>query len=107
MSLDISLVRKQPTEVFDANIMHNLGRMAKEAGIYGIVWRSEENGITQAHQLIEPLKKAIAEMEADSVRFKEYDAENGWGTYEHFVPWLKKYLVACIEYPDAYPEASR
>lgn len=92
---------------FSQNITHNLGAMAEEAGIYDIVWRPEENGISHARQLIEPLKKAIAEMHADPPRFEKHNAPNGWGLYIHFVPWLQKYLCACEEYPDATVEVSR
>lgn len=34
MSLDVSLMEVKPTEVFWSNITHNLGKMAKAAGIY-------------------------------------------------------------------------
>jgi hypothetical protein len=54
----------------EQNITHNLGGMASEAGIYGFLWRPEENGITTASQLIEPLERAITEMEADPPRFQ-------------------------------------
>ena len=57
MSLDISLTVSR--DVFDANITHNLTDMANAAGIYGVVWRPEENGIDCAEQLIAPLTEAI------------------------------------------------
>lgn len=94
-------------EVFSANITHNLNRMADEAEIYKEVWRPEENGITTAAQLIEPLRRGIAAMKADPIRFKLFDAPNGWGVYEDFVPWLERYLAACEEYPTALVRASR
>lgn len=97
----------EASQYYNANITHNLGAMADEAGIYGIVWRPEENGITKAVQLIEPLQKAIEEMEADPPRFEKHNASNGWGLYKHFLPWLRQYLSACKEYPDATVRASR
>ena len=75
--------------------------MAEEAKIYGILWRPEENNIKKAKDLIEPIAKAIAEMKVDPERFKKLEAVNGWGTYENFVPWLEKYLAACLSYPDS------
>jgi hypothetical protein len=36
-------------EVFDYNITHNLGEMAKAAGIYMELWRPEEIGIIKAN----------------------------------------------------------
>jgi len=101
MSLDVSLIKKMPTEVFEANITHNLGSMAEEAGIYQHLWRPEELGISDAGELIEPLEKGLAEMKADPKRFEAFNAKNGWGLYENFVPWIEKYLKACIENPDA------
>ena len=77
------------------------------SGIYGIVWRPEENGITTAEQLIEPLEKAIADMKARPEYYEQFNSPNGWGTYKIFVPWLEKYLAACKEYPDAVVEVSR
>ena len=113
MSLDVYLTPNKcehcgrGDEGFSSNITHNLGKMAAEAGIYEIVWRPEENGITKAKQLIEPLTKAIAEMEADPVRFKKFDSDNGWGLYIHFLPWLKEYLAACIAEPESSVSVSR
>lgn len=44
MSLDVYLTAVRPTEVFSANITHNLGEMADKAGIYKACWRPEEIG---------------------------------------------------------------
>lgn len=108
MSLDVYLngpkcptCGAEPEEFFNANITHNLGAMAGEAGIYGIVWRPEDNGITHARQLIEPLRKAVADMKADPARFEKHNSSNGWGLYENFLPWLERYLEACEDHPDA------
>lgn len=87
--------------VYEANITHNLGKMAAAADIYMHVWRPEEIGITKAYQLIVPLQEGIAKMEDEPAKYKEFDATNGWGTYEQFLPWLNRYLEACKEYPDA------
>src|SRR5262245_39658020 len=86
-----------PRGVFTANITHNLGAMAREAGIYCEVWRPEENGITKAYQLIRPLQDGIALMEANPDRFKAHDSPNGWGRYVDFLPWLQNYLLACLD----------
>ena len=32
---------------------------------------------------------------------------NGWGLYEHFVPWIERYLAACIANPDSIVTVSR
>jgi len=93
--------------LYHANITHNLNSMAEEAGIYGITWRPEENGIERAAQLIEPLADGIARMKSDPDRFRRFNPENGWGSYDAFIPWLESYLSACREHPDALVTASR
>lgn len=109
MSLDIyfSELPKEPVEVFSKNITHNLGTMADHAGIYKCLWRPDENGITHVHQIIEPLKSAIADMEANPEKYKPLSASNGWGTYEQFLPWLRELLAACEEHPNAEIRVSR
>jgi len=106
VSLDVSLYVGDGC-VFDANITHNLGAMADAAGIYEPVWRPEEVGIVVAAQLIEPLRKGIDAMECDPKHFKTFNASNGWGLYENFLPWLQRYLAACEEYPTATVRAWR
>ena len=114
VSLDIYLYApcphcggKSSTEVFSANITHNLGTMADAADIYKPLWRPEENGIERAQQLIAALQRAISQMKANPVFYRQYDAPNGWGLYKNFMPWLERLLAACEENPDAYVEASR
>ena len=106
MSLDIDLMMVQRVSVYDANITHNLGRMAAEAGIYEMLWRPKEAGIKTASQLIEPLEKAIEEMKRDPERFEKHNSSNGWGLYENFLPWLERLLEACRENPEAEIEVS-
>jgi hypothetical protein len=106
MSLDFCLERTQPTTVFDANITHNLGRMADEAGVYEVLWRPKENGYQKAGQIIPILREGIALLESDPPRFEKFNAKNGWGLYEHFVPFVKSVLAACEKYPDADIEVS-
>lgn len=86
---------------YSSNITHNLGSMAEAAGIYDCLWRPDEHGITHARQLIEPLREGLRLLRSDPERFKKHNAKNGWGTYEHFVPWVAEYLAACEEWPDA------
>lgn len=120
MSLDIYLTKRQTCPncghefgdpegeaIHSQNITHNLGGMAGEAGIYECLWHPEESGIKSAGQLIAPLRQAIEQMESDPERFKKHNAPNGWGMYEHFVPWLKRLLTACEESPGAGVRASR
>ena len=101
MSLDVYLTEMQPVTVYNGNITHNLGAMAKAAGIYQHLWRPEELQIAKANQLIEPLKKGLELLKSDAPRFEMLNSPNGWGMYEHFVPFVENYLNACIESPNA------
>lgn len=94
-------------EVWSANVTHNLGAMADEAGIGDMVWSPEKVGIKMACQLIEPLRAAIETMKSDPERFRKLDAKNKWGTYDNFVPWLERLLGACREWPNAEVKVSR
>ncbi len=101
------LAEGDPTCVFSANITHNLGAMAGEAGIYHCLWRPDEIGITEASELIKPLADALRVMRENPARFEAYNPSSGWGSYEDFLPWIERYLIACKEYPDATVLVSR
>lgn len=107
MSLDVWLTAVVPSNVFDYNITHNLGKMAEAAGIYQHLWRPEELNITKASELIEPLKTGLELLKSDPLRFEEFNPENGWGDYRGLVEFVEKYLAACIEYPEAEISISR
>lgn len=103
----VAVVEQESDEIYSANITHNLGVMADAAGIYSCLWLPDENGITHARQLIEPLTSGLARLKADPKHYETFNAKNGWGLYKHFVPFVEKYLAACIEHPDAEVSVSR
>lgn len=107
MSLDVYLNAADGECVYSANITHNLTRMADAAGIYKHLWRPEELGITRAGDLIEPVTTGLIDMAALPSYYRQFSSSNGWGLYENFVPWVAKYLQACIEHPNATIEVSR
>jgi hypothetical protein len=111
MSLDFYLERMpdvvEPETVFDANITHNLTKMASEAGIYEVLWRPDEHGYKKAEQIIPILRAGLELLKSDPERFKKFDSPNGWGRYIHFVPFVEEVLAACEEYPDADIRVSR
>lgn len=107
MSLDFSLSRVQETQVFDANITHNLGKMAGAAGIYHALWRPEEIGAELAADIIPILRVGLAKLKKYPARYRKHDTPNGWGVYEHFVPFVEEVLAACEKYPDAKISVSR
>lgn len=101
MSLDVYL-EIENIQVYNANITHNLGRMAEEAGIYKACWRPEEIDVTKASQLIPLLRIGLEKLKANPEHFEKFNAPNNWGLYKNFVPWIEAYLQACEEYPEAH-----
>lgn len=97
----VTLKEAESECVYSANITHNLARMAEESGLYDVLWRPNEVGITTARQLIEPLAKGFALLTSDPARFEKFNSENGWGLYKNFVPFVGNYLKACVDNPDA------
>lgn len=107
MSLDVYLMETKLTEVFEANITHNLNTMASEAGIYKFLWRPEEVGVSRAKQLIEPLERGLERLQAEPDKYKKFNPGNHWGSYEGLIRFVEKYLAACREHPDAVVRVSR
>src|SRR3990172_4033919 len=102
--------------VYGANITHNLNTMADKAGIYEALWRPhrlkedydsncndnydaeyefENKVITVAKEIIPILEIGLKDLKKRPRYFEKFNAENGWGTYKHFVPFVENYLIAC------------
>lgn len=122
MSLDVSLYSVEKKTVmcyscmhqheeqemlYDANITHNLGEMADKAGIYKALWRPEEIDAKYAKDIVEIVEKGLAALKARPEYFEQFNSPNGWGMYEHFVPFVSDYLDALKENPDAEIHISR
>ena len=140
MSLDVTLFRNyhvtydegktlepQKESLYNANITHNLGKMAEAAGLYEALWRPyqlkegynipegdyqaeykfEEANPVQAHEIIPIIEKGLKDMKARPKHYETFNSSNGWGMYEHFVPFIEKYLNALKQYPEAFVECDR
>lgn len=111
MSLDIYLKVSAggsgEAVAFEANITHNLARMADEAGLYKCLWRPDELGIAQARELVLVLHDGLSLLRQAPERFEKLNPENGWGTYTGLVSVVDRYLTACQEFPDARVCVSR
>lgn len=107
MSLDFYLEALRPTTVYDRNITHNLCEMAEAAGIYKCLWRPDEHRMLKAADIIQPLKDGLALLRSDAERFKKYEPDNGWGSYDGLVRFAQATLDACLENQDADIRVSR
>lgn len=107
---DCGKIHELETElVFDANITHNLTEMADKAGLYDPLWNGHIEGhvIETAGDLAHILNPAIRHMDLNPDYYRQFNANNGWGTYEQFVPWLEKLRDNCLEYPKAKIKISK
>lgn len=108
MSLDVYL-EVNGNEVYSSNITHNLNVMAQKVSdvFYKTLWRPEELGFTKASDIIVELRKGASKLVCAPTYFKQFNASNGWGLYEHFVPFVVEYIEACEKYPNAVVKVSR
>ena len=113
--------------LYRSNITHNLNRMADEAGLYEALWRPyqlkpgydipeddyqaeykfEEDNPVRAYEIISIIEKGLEDMKARPKHYETFNSSNGWGMYEHFVPFVEEYLKALKEYPEAFVECDR
>ena len=121
MGLDIDLIgeeketvcyacnqkHKEKETLFNTNITHNLGEMAREAGIYKALWRPEEIDAKIAKDIIDIVESGLIDLKAGQNTSGNLTVQTGGGTYKHFVPFVEEYLKALKEYPDAEIEISR
>ena len=106
-------------EYWSANITHNLGNMADhipvklngiETTLYYICWRPEEIRPAikvNTDTVLEGLMQGIAYMLTNRKELLQYEAPNGWGTYNGFMKFLLNYKQACEDNPDCEIEVSR
>jgi hypothetical protein len=118
---------EQREELYWSNITHNLNVMAEKSGIYEALWRPhrlkegynipegehsaewdfENANETTAKEIIPIIEKGLEDLKSRPEYFKQFNAENGWGLYKNFVPFVEDYLSACKEFPEAIVEVSR
>ena len=49
----------------------------------------------------------IAELKSNPEKYKKFNPENGWGSYEGLLSFAEKYLQACEKYPNSIIGVSR
>jgi len=140
MSLDVTLYRnyhvsydggktleERQEDLYSANITHNLGKMAGEAGLYEALWRPhrlkegyniaegdhdaeyefEEENLVRAYEIIPIIEKGLEDMLARPKHYETFNSPNGWGMYKHFIPFIEQYLEALKEYPESFVDCDR
>lgn len=123
--------KRERDVLYSGNITHNLGSMASAAGIYDALWRPyrlhpdfkplksfssqsfeeelqfEESIVILAKDILPLLIEGLGELKEFPDFYKTFDSENGWGTYEDFIPFIEEYIEACEKYPEAKVVVSR
>jgi hypothetical protein len=114
MSLDVDLMVTQPVSVYESNITHNLGKMAGEVllsngmTLYQVLWRpDEQEGLSFARDISELLDEGWNILLSDPEKYKRYNPENGWGSYDGLCNFVYNYRNACWDNPDAELRVSR
>lgn len=106
MSLTVYLTDGE-TDVYRANITHNLIKMAGAADLYEAIWQPFELGAIKASDIIPLLENGLHELKSKPDYFNKFNSSNGWGMYHNFVPFVEQYLAACKSNPDAVIHVSR
>ena len=113
MSLDVDLMVVKPCSIYSGNITHNLGEMAsaiqlkKDLTLYDVLWRPDEHGFTHARDIVDYLYFGWKELTRYPEKYKKYNPENGWGSYEGLVNFVRVYHRNCMENLDAEVQVSR
>lgn len=104
------------------NITHNLTNMAskcvikfnengylqKQISLYDLLWRPFDNGFTKNNKIyLKTLLKLYQELENNPEKYKQYEAENDWGTYHWLLNFVKNVVDLCMEHKDWYINISR
>ena len=85
--------------IWEGNITGNLARMASAADLYQSLWGIHSGMV--AGDIVQTLEDGLQRLLASPDVFKQYDAPNGWGTYEDFVGFLEELLEECKRHPEA------
>lgn len=85
----------QQPQLFSRNHTSNTSGMWRKAGVD----LAEIKG-KRAGDLIEPLRTAIAHMVDNPDEYTPMNPENGWGSYESTIKFLRAILAACEEFPE-------
>ena len=114
MSLDVDLIVTQPVSVYSGNITHNLGAMAGAVvlsngmTLYDVLWRpDEQQGLKFARDIVDLLDEGWNILLADPEKYKQFNPENGWGSYDGLEKFVYNYRNACWDNPDAELRVSR
>ena len=80
--------------------------MADACGLYTVLWHAS-NVIDgkpvqpKAEDIIAEIEKGLEELKSDPEKYKKFNPENSWGSYESLVRFTEGVLEACKKHPKA------
>jgi hypothetical protein len=75
--------------------------------LYQVLWRPDEHKLMFARDISDLLDEGWNTLLADPEYFKQFNPENGWGSYDGLCNFVYKYRNACWDTPDAELRISR
>lgn len=102
---DIKEIEIETTEFWHKNITHNLNKMASaclswgDYTLYDLLWRDEQLTCDKWFY-ISQLTYCLNCLKNDSEFFKQFNPENGWGTYEQLCEFVEDFIKALIDMPE-------
>lgn len=102
---DIKETEIETTEVWHGNITHNLVTMASvclswgDYTLYDLLWRDEQLPFDK-YAYISHLSYCLNCLKNDPEYFKQFNPENGWGTYEQLCDFIEDFVKALIDMPE-------
>ena len=75
--------------------------------LYHVLWRPEELGIKRAVEMRGLLVEGYRLLCAKREELETLNPENGWGSYDTLVSFVRAYIAACEQNPDAEISVSR
>jgi hypothetical protein len=75
--------------------------------LYDILWRPDEQGFKYAKEISDLLDIGWNILLSDPEKYKRYNPENGWGSYDGLCDFVYRYRNACWDNPDAELRVSR
>jgi len=94
VSLNISTGAETHARAFERNHTSNTARMWITAGCD--VVKLHEKPAVEAAPL---LRLAVEAMEAEPAKYQAMNPDNGWGSYESALAFLRDILEACVVHP--------
>lgn len=88
--------RLEPKRVLEVNYTSNTAPMWRDGGC-----DLREFDGKSASELLPAVNRAIVDMLARPAHHKQYEPENGWGSYDGTLKFLRQIRAACESDPDA------